>query len=73
MPLSLGFFPGLLLRFAASEEVGEEADEDVAELGLAFFDLRVHSDLLMMEARVCCFVFKRFALVFASSWRGQCL
>lgn len=39
IPFSLGFFPGLLLRFAASEEVGEEADEDVAELGLAFFDL----------------------------------
>lgn len=37
---SLSFFPGLLLRFATNEEVGEEADEDVdvAELGLAFFD-----------------------------------
>lgn len=39
-PFSLGFLPGLLLRFAASDDVGEEADEDVdvAELGLAFFD-----------------------------------
>lgn len=40
-PFSLGFFPGLLLRFAAKDDVGEEADEDVdvAELGLFFFDL----------------------------------
>lgn len=39
-PFSLGFFPGLLLRFPANDVVGEEADEDVdvAELGLAFFD-----------------------------------
>ena len=40
-PFSRGFFPGLRLRLAAEDDVGEDADDDVevVELGLAFLDL----------------------------------
>lgn len=49
-PFSRGFFPGLRLRFAAEDDVGEEADDDVevVELGLAFFDL---SPVVLVEDR----------------------